>query len=202
MSLRRTGSCRHGPRPVSSSRRSSASSIDSVQESSEESSPPYSYSGHFSWSLSTTSSFASQSSVLLLPHGYENPGASDAEWKRRTRIRRSQREKPQGPRPLPPIPQLTFRPSLSLDMSLSTNHNRQSRRRWLPVPPLPMTPFPTGKHKSHSTSACSLTVSSYLVAPTECSSPVTTLPPPMEYPQSDEEIDWCMIDEIVASFDF
>jgi len=169
MSRRRPGSLLHGPRSPTS-RRSSSSSIDSISESIEDASPR----------SRSTSSASFPSSFLLLSDGYEEPIDSntlgDAELKRRSHIRRPQRRKSHEPRPLPPIPRRTHKPSLSLDIPLSA----QSRPRWLPVPPLPMTPFPT-------------------IPPTACSTPATTLPPPVEYPRFEEEIDWSIIDEIIAS---
>ena len=143
MSHRRPGSCRHGPRPVSS-RRSSSSSVDSVQESAEELSCQ---SGNLSRPISSTSS-TSQSSSLFTSEEYEEAidcSIMDVELKRKHHIRRPRR-KMHGPRPLPPIPQNTRRPPLSLDIPSSAEPSPQSRRRWLPVPPLPMTSFPPSKY--------------------------------------------------------
>jgi len=142
MSHRRSSSCLHGPRPISSRRSSSSSfsSFDSVQEFAEEPSPhSTSQFGNVSRSISSTSS------SLFVPAAYEDSihlSTSDANLKRRSHVRRSHRQKPLQPRPLPPIPRQT-RPSLSLYIPSSADSNRQSRPRWLPVPPLPMSPFPT-----------------------------------------------------------
>ncbi|KIM83874.1 hypothetical protein PILCRDRAFT_6752 [Piloderma croceum F 1598] len=177
---RKASSCLHGPRPgpISSSRRSS-SSIDN-QESGDGSLGPHNHSTDMTWPTSTTSSPTSKSSFLFLSDGYGEPtdsSTSNVDLKCKSR----HLQQPGGRRPLPPIPQDTHRPSLSISISSSQNSTGQRRPRWLPVPPLPMAPFPT-------------------IGPTACSSPETSLPPPMDYSPFDEEIDWCMVDEILATF--
>jgi len=154
---RKSSSCLHGPRPVSS-RRSSSGTIDS-QESSEGSSSPSNHAKDTTWPMSSTSSLTSQSSSFALSDGYHepiNPNTSDAELNHKLPIRQLPR---QGARALPPIPRYIHRPSLSLDISSSRDSTRQARPRWLPVPPLPMTSFPTSKHRN-----CSTSLSGYLTS--------------------------------------
>jgi len=174
---RRASSCLHGPRPgpVSSSR--SSSSIDN-QESGDGSLRLHNHSKDMAWPMSTTSS---QSSFIFSSDGYDEPidlSTSHVELKCKSHTHHLQ--KPEGRRPLPPIPQCTHRPSLSISVSSSANSTGQRRPRWLPVPPLPMASFPT-------------------IGPT-ASSPEASLPPPVEYSPFEEEIDWCMVDEILATF--
>lgn len=173
MAQRRT-SCRHGPRPVSSNR-SSSSSIEGIDEFDESLSVPSSPIRplDLSRSFSTTSSLYSRYSTS----SYDPCEAvAPLELKRNSHIRRSQRRKP---RPLPPVPSTNRRPSLALEIPSSPPPPMRSRSRWLPVPPLPMTPFPE-------------------IAPTACSTPSSSLPPAVEYPYFEGEIDWCLIDEIMT----
>lgn len=196
---RKASSCLHGPRPgpVSSSRRSS-SSIDN-QESSDGSLRPHDHPKGMTWPMSPTSSLTSKSSFLFLSDGYGEPidsSTSNVDLKCNPHTRHLQQ--PESRRPLPPIPQYTHRPSLSISISSSSNSTGQPRPRWLPVPPLPMAPFPTSEYKLVAFIR-SLTFS-HLVGPTACSSSETSLPPPTDYSPFDEEIDWCMVDEILATF--
>src|ERR1700676_1306733 len=107
MSHRRSSSCLHGPRPISSRRSSSSSfsSFYSVQDFAEEPSPhSTSQFGNVSRSISSTSS------SLFVPVAYEDSihlSTSDTNLKRRSHVRRSHRQKPLQPRPLPPIPRQT-----------------------------------------------------------------------------------------------
>jgi hypothetical protein len=195
---RKVSSCLHGPRPgpVSSSRRSS-SSIDN-QESGDGSLRPHNHSKDMTWPMSTTSSLTSQSSFLFLSDGYGEPIDLSTSNVEKSQTRHVQQ--PEGRRPLPPIPQYTHRPSLSISISSSTNSTEQRRPRWLPVPPLPMAPFPTSEYRIVLLTVIRSLTFSHLVGPTACSSPETSLPPPMNYSPFDEEIDWCMVDEILATF--
>jgi len=141
---RRASSCLHGPRPgpVSSSR--SSSSIDN-QESGDGSLRLHNHSKDMAWPMSTTSS---QSSFIFSSDGYDEPidlSTSHVELKCKSHTHHLQ--KPEGRRPLPPIPQCTHRPSLSISVSSSANSTGQRRPRWLPVPPLPMASFPTSEYK-------------------------------------------------------
>lgn len=183
MSLRRAGSCRHGPRPVSS-RRSSGSSMYTIEENDRRSSSSSSRFTDLSWSTPTTPSYLQTSFRLSTCTSSDEDSvisrAHEADLQRRPHIRRARRNKAKRPRPLPALPSNINRPPLSINIPLSPDPTQNYRPRWLPVPPLPMSAFPT-------------------IPPTACSTPATTLPPPVEYPRFEDEIDWSVIDEILAS---
>ncbi|EGO01575.1 hypothetical protein SERLA73DRAFT_176942 [Serpula lacrymans var. lacrymans S7.3] len=124
---------------------------------------------------STQSSFSYSSSSSYIDNCILSID-TDCTLQRKAHIRRAHRQKPKGPRPLPPIPARTIRPTLVIDVRTTSYHDYEP-----PIPPLPLTQFP-------------------LLAPTACTTPAPHLPSPMCFSPSDM-LDWDRIYEVLECVD-